>query len=84
MSRDQLLLEAFADELKFRRIRRKLSQEALAGINRTYVAKLELSKNQPTLGVMHALAVALDIDLSLLLEKALGRYEVKLNLKRPA
>lgn len=52
MTRDEALIAAFADELRSRRAALRLSQEELAhraGINRTYIAKLELARNQPTL-----------------------------------
>ena len=77
MSRDDVLLEAFAAELRARRSALSLSQEELAhraGINRTYIAKLELSRNQPTLGVLHQLAVALNNELPEMLEATLARY----------
>jgi transcriptional regulator with XRE-family HTH domain len=78
MSRDQALLEAFAAALKARRSELKFSQEELAHravINRTYVAKLELAQNQPTLTVLHRLAAALDNDLPGLLRATLLRYK---------
>lgn len=77
MSRDDALLKAFAAELKARRAVSGLSQEELAhraDVNRTYVAKLELAQNQPTLGVMHQLASALNCELPELLQAALMRY----------
>lgn len=78
MSRNQALLEAFAAELKAQRSLLKLSQEELAhraSVNRTYVAKLELAQNQPTLTVLHRLASALNEDLPGLLRATLKRYE---------
>jgi transcriptional regulator with XRE-family HTH domain len=77
MSRDQALIEAFAAELKARRSALKWSQEELADraeINRTYIAKLELAQNQPTLSVLYRLAKALDDNLPELLSAALLRY----------
>ncbi len=55
MTRDEALIAAFADELRSRRAALRLSQEELAhraGVNRTYIAKLELARNQPTLTVL--------------------------------
>lgn len=78
MSRDDALLEAFAAELKARRAALKLSQEELAHraeINRTYVAKLELAQNQPTLSVLHRLASALNNELPELLQAIMLRYK---------
>jgi transcriptional regulator with XRE-family HTH domain len=78
MSRDDALLEAFAAELRARRLGLKLSQEELAyraEINRTYIAKLELAQNQPTLCVLHRLASALNNELPELLQAILLRYK---------
>ena len=60
MTRDETLIAAFADELRFRRAALRLSQEELAhraGINRTYIAKLELARNQPTLTVLFRIPI---------------------------
>lgn len=76
MGRDELLIAAFADELRSRRAALRLSQEELAhraGVNRTYIAKLELAKNQPTLTVMLRVAQALEIPLPELIAGALAR-----------
>lgn len=78
MGRDEALLEAFAAELKARRAGLQLSQEELAhraNVNRTYIAKLELAKNQPTLCVLHRLATALEEELPALLQATLLRYD---------
>lgn len=77
MGRDEALLQAFASELKARRAALRLSQEELAyraEVNRTYIAKLELARNQPTLSVMHRLALALGGELPELLAATLIRY----------
>lgn len=78
MSRNDALLEAFAAELKARRAALKLSQDELAhlaGVNRTYIAKLELARNQPTLSVLHSLASALNNELPEILQATLVRYK---------
>ena len=78
MERDKVLLEAFASELKAQRGKKGYSQEELAHraeINRTYIAKLELARNQPTLFVLFKLAKALQVDLPDLLRTTLDRYE---------
>lgn len=78
MSRDDALLRAFASELKARRTALRLSQEELghrAGINRTYVAKIELGKNQPTLSIMYQLAQALECELPVMLKAVVDRYQ---------
>lgn len=80
MGRDEALLVAFAAELKARRAVMKLSQEELAhraSINRTYIAKLELAQNQPTLSVLHRLALALNHELPELIQATLLRYTRK-------
>ena len=77
MSRNDALLDAFAAELRHRRSGAGLSQEALAlgaNVNRTYVAKLELAMNQPTLSVLLSLAEALEVELPDLIQGALVRY----------
>lgn len=77
MGRDDALIQAFADELRSRRTARGFSQEALAdraNVNRTYIAKLELAQNQPTLTVLYRLASALNHDLTDLIDETLRRY----------
>lgn len=80
MSRNDALLEAFAAELRDRRFKAKLSQEQLAhqaNVNRTYIAKLELAKNQPSLCVLHDLAAALGDNFQDLITGVMLRYEQK-------
>lgn len=60
--KDPVLLEAFAAELKAARGASGQSQEALAlaaGLNRTFVAKLELAQTSPSLSTLFSLANAL-------------------------
>ncbi len=81
MSRNDKLLEAFSIELQVRRRARHLSQERLAqeaGVNRTYIAKLETGKNQPTLCVLHDLAKALRCSLAGLIDGVERRHQLKL------
>lgn len=81
MERDEVLLHAFASELKSRRGKLSLSQDELAyraEVNRTYIAKLELAKHQPTLFVVLKLAEALQADLPDLLRATLDRYQAAL------
>lgn len=89
MSRNVVLIEAFAAELKTRRQALGLSQEELAfraEVNRTYIAKLELAQNQPTLTTLDKVAVALGSDLPEFLKTILQRQRkiLKGQLKRPA
>ena len=78
MKRNIALMQAIATEIRFRRNRWTFSQEELAhraGINRTYIAKLELAQNQPTLTVLLALASALNCSLTELVEGTMSRYK---------
>lgn len=86
MSRDEALLEAFAAELKARRSDLELSQEELAHraeVNRTYIAKLELARNQPTLCVLHQVATALGTDMPTFLQSVLLRYKRRRPASKP-
>ncbi len=60
---DAALAEAFAAQLRDLRKEVGLSQEQLAhraGVDRTFVGKLERGKHQPSLAVVFALAHAVD------------------------
>ena len=49
------------------RVGRRLSQEALAvdaGIDRTYVGRLERGRENPTVAILEKLAIALDSEIS--------------------
>lgn len=84
MASNEALIREFATELRVRRTALNLSQEELAhraGINRTYIAKLELAKNQPTLSILYELAIALKVDLPEMLEAVLVRHTVKQSIK---
>lgn len=77
MSWNDALIEAFASEMKSRRTALGLSQEELAfraEVNRTYIAKIELAKNQPTLSILYRIAAALESDLPDLLKATTLRY----------
>lgn len=77
MSRNDALIQAFATELKARRAALGISQEELAfraAVNRTYIAKLELAKNQPTITVLYQVAEALGSDPADLLKATTLRY----------
>lgn len=70
-------MRAFAAELKSRRTAAGLSQEALAldcGVNRTFVAKLELAVNQPSLTTLLRIADGLGVELPELIAETLRRY----------
>lgn len=66
------LRDIFGRNLRRLRLESKLSQEALAdaaGIDRTYVSALELSKYSATLDMIEVLAEALGVEPSIMLEK---------------
>ena len=71
------LMQAFAAEVKARRGELGISQEELAhraAVNRTFVAKVELAQNQPSLTVLHKLSLGLEMELPELLRLTLLRY----------
>ncbi len=71
------LMKAFAAELKARRSDLGISQEELAfrcQVNRTFIAKLELAQNQPSLSVLLKIADGLGAELPELLERTLARH----------
>lgn len=79
------LMRAFAAELKARRSELGISQEELAhrsDVNRTFVAKLELAQNQPTLTVLLKLAGGLEVELPELLQVTLKRYKTEMRLSK--
>lgn len=72
------LMQAFAMEVKARRGELGISQEELAhraDVNRTFVAKVELAQNQPSLTVLYKLSMGLEVELPELLRLALLRYK---------
>ena len=75
--RNLALMKAFAAELKARRSALAMSQEELAHrctVNRTYVAKLELAQNQPSLSVLLKISTGLEVELPELIRLTLLRY----------
>ncbi len=71
------LMQAFAAEVKARRGELGFSQEELAHraeVNRTFVAKIELAQNQPSLSVLHKISIGLDLELPELMRLTLLRY----------
>lgn len=80
MDGDAALLKAFGLMLQARRKQVGLSQGKLAvdaDVNRSYIAKLELGKNRPTLSVMHRLALALNDDLVWMVRETLQRFRME-------
>ena len=73
---DQALLKALAADVKGRRAELGISQEELAWraeVSRTFVGKIELAMNQPTLSVLLRLAEGLQTPLPVLIESVLKR-----------
>ena len=78
------LLQAFAAEMKAQRNALSISQEELAfrcQVNRTFIAKIELAKNQPSLTVLLKIAEGMQVELPVLIEATLKRYgkEIEIN-----
>jgi DNA-binding XRE family transcriptional regulator len=82
---DPALLSAFAAELKARRAALGLSQEGLAfasGVNRTFVAKLELGDTSPSLTSVFRLAKGLQAEAWEIILSLQARYEKELRATR--
>jgi transcriptional regulator with XRE-family HTH domain len=75
-ARDEILITAFGAVLSDLRATRGLSQEALAyeaGLDRTFVGRVEQGVRQPTLSVIFALAKALGVAPETLIARTRGR-----------
>jgi len=62
--RDKKIISAFSQVLREARTKNGYSQEQLAyeaGVDRTFISMLETGKRQPTLSVIFALAIALNL-----------------------
>ncbi|MBZ9740628.1 MULTISPECIES: helix-turn-helix domain-containing protein [unclassified Mesorhizobium] len=71
------LRSVFARNLRLLRQATSLSQEQLAdlaGLDRNYVGKLEREENAPTLDTLEVLALALQIDVEILIRRSLRRH----------
>ena len=65
------LADRFANNLKVERLRRKLSQEALAnkaGLSVSYISMLERGQRTPPLDTLESIAKALSVTASALLQ----------------
>ncbi|RYH54839.1 MAG: XRE family transcriptional regulator [Alcaligenaceae bacterium] len=81
-----MLMRAFATELRARRHQVGVSQEELAhlaGVNRTFIAKLELAQNQPSLTALLKIVEGLNVQLPEFLEATLRRYELESDARQP-
>lgn len=75
-AQDARVIKAAATEIKARRGRLDISQEELAhraDVHRTFVAKLEVGKSQPSLAVFVRIAEALEVDAAELIGSVLKR-----------
>jgi transcriptional regulator with XRE-family HTH domain len=75
---DPNLLKAFAAELKARRDALKFNQDDLAfaaGVNRTFVAKIEVAKSSPSLSSLFRIARGLEVEPWELVLAVQERYE---------
>ena len=80
-SQDPALLRAFAAELKARRAVLGLNQEGLAfeaGLNRTFIAKLEVATSSPSLTSLIRLAEGLQVEPAELVQSVMVRYRKEL------
>ena len=75
-SRDESLIAAFGQLVVELRVARGMTQDVLAtaaGLNRGFVGRVEAGTRQPTLSVITALALALDVAPGDLVREALAR-----------
>lgn len=80
-NQDPLLLQAFAAELKDRRTKLSLSQDALAHqaeLNRTFIAKMELAATSPSLTSLFRIAKGLHMKPDELVLAVAKRYRKEL------
>ena len=64
---EETILEKFARRIRGERLKRKLSQEALAekaGVHRTYIGMIERAEKNVTLTTIERLAKALELDIA--------------------
>lgn len=70
------LRSVFARNLRLLRQATGLSQEQLAdlaGLDRNYVGKLEREENSPTVDTLEVLALALQLDVEILIRRSIPR-----------
>lgn len=84
-SRNQPLIDALAVEVKVRRQELEFTQEDLAGrcdLDRPFISLMEVGKKQPTISVLHRLAIGLDLSFGEFCDRVDKRY--RKSSKRPA
>lgn len=75
-AQDARVVKAAAAEIKARRARLEISQEELAHraeVHRSYIARVEVARSQPTLAVLVRIAAALEVDAAALVQSILKR-----------
>ena len=73
------IIEVFSSNVRFYRMKLKLSQEALAenaNLHRTYISDIERGQRNVSLENIYNIAVALEIEPYMLLQKTDERNEV--------
>ena len=73
------IIEVFSSNVRFYRMKLKLSQEALAekaNLHRTYISDIERGQRNVSLENIYIIAVALEIEPYMLLQKTDERNEV--------
>lgn len=76
-SKNQLLINALATEIKLRRQELGYSQEDLAGtcqLDRPYISLIEVGRKQPTLSVLLRLSEGLEYSLADFMDRVQRRY----------
>jgi len=86
-SRNQLLIDALAVEVKTRRRELSLTQEDLAGrceLDRPFISLIEVGKKQPSISVLYRIGVALDLTFEEFSRRIDRRYrkEVRASVRR--
>ena len=79
-SKNQLLINALATEIKLRRRALGFSQEDLAGhcqLDRPYISLIEVGRKQPTLSVLLRLADGLQYSLAEFMQLVQERYALE-------
>ncbi len=84
--RNESLLKALATEIKSLRTGLGVSQEEIAhraGLNRTFVGKIEVAQTQPSFTVLIQLADALEVDAVELVANIIKRTKKELGSRHP-
>jgi transcriptional regulator with XRE-family HTH domain len=77
-SKNQQLMDAFATEIKARRLELRLTQEDLAArcdLDRPYISLIEVARKQPTLSVVWRIAMGLELSPAQFIGRLEERYE---------